>query len=325
MPMGMKASAVAYPIQGLIKYHGLRDFDQRLPYHDSISVCTAPTRTHTTVEFREGGQDEAAIDGRRVEGRELERVLRVVDALRKHAGTTRTLRMSSASNFPKYVGLGSSASGFAALAVACNQALGLRLDPTAISEFARLGAGSATRAVTGGFSEWVTEGSRSFGRQLAGPDDVAWRTLAVVARHDVPTEGVHREAMGSPFFQARLEYLPGMLDKMRRALRERNAVRVMELAEIDTMNLHAITLTMPQSLLAWRGLTVEVMHAVRGLRKKEKLPVYFSIDTGATVYVNTLPEHEELVRRALEPVAQGAEILRLGVGSPASAVPEHLF
>ena len=47
----MKASAVAHPIQGLIKYHGLADERLRLPYHDSISVCTAPLLTHTTIEF----------------------------------------------------------------------------------------------------------------------------------------------------------------------------------------------------------------------------------------------------------------------------------
>ena len=47
----MKATAKAHPIQGLIKYHGMRDEELRLPYHDSISVCTAPSHTKTTAEF----------------------------------------------------------------------------------------------------------------------------------------------------------------------------------------------------------------------------------------------------------------------------------
>lgn len=321
----MKASAVAYPIQGLVKYHGLRDFELRIPWHDSISVCTAPTRSHTTVEFRTSGGDEITIDGKVVSGRERERVLRVVNAMRRTAKTDRSVRMVSKSNFPKYVGLGSSASGFAALATACNRALDLKLEVSQVSEFARLGAGSATRGVTGGFSEWVTEGDRSFGRQLAAPGDLEWRTLAVVVQHDVPTEGVHREAMASPFFQARLDYLPAVLDAMRRALAKRDPVRVMELAEQDTLNLHAITLTMPQALLAWRGVTVEVMHAVRALRRNLKIPVYFSIDTGATTYVNTLPKHEGEVRAALEKAAPGAQILPLEVGPAATTTSEHLF
>ena len=48
-----KATAVAHPIQGLLKYHGLRDKELRLPMHDSISVCTAPFETRTTVELRD--------------------------------------------------------------------------------------------------------------------------------------------------------------------------------------------------------------------------------------------------------------------------------
>ena len=71
----MKASATAYPIQGLIKYHGLKDESLRLPYHDSISVCTAPLMTHTTIEFGHE-YDQAEFDGKRAQGRALERICR---------------------------------------------------------------------------------------------------------------------------------------------------------------------------------------------------------------------------------------------------------
>lgn len=47
-----KATAIAHPIQGLIKYHGLKNTELRLPFHDSISVCTAPFETRTTLELR---------------------------------------------------------------------------------------------------------------------------------------------------------------------------------------------------------------------------------------------------------------------------------
>ena len=60
--MAMKATAVAHPIQGLIKYHGLADPILRLPFHDSISVCTAPMTTRTTVEFADFPGDQATIE-----------------------------------------------------------------------------------------------------------------------------------------------------------------------------------------------------------------------------------------------------------------------
>lgn len=320
-----KATAVAYPIQGLIKYHGLADFDRRIPYHDSVSVCTAPTQTVTTVEFRSAADDHVQIDGRVVEGRERERALKVVDACRRLADSDRRVRMASQSNFPKYVGLGSSASGFAALATASVDALGLKLDSSQVSELARLGAGSASRAVTGGFSEWITEKNRSYARLLAGPGELEWAIVAVVPQHPVPTEGVHREAMSSPFFQARLAYLPRVLEQARQAIRARDSLTVMELAERDTLNLHAVTMTSPSGLVAWRGVTVETIHRVRQLRQ-EKTPCYFSIDTGAAVYVNTLPQHADAVEAALRKVAgTEAQLMRLEVGPGASTTPDHLF
>ena len=82
----MKASAIAHPIQGLIKYHGLRDRTLRIPFHGSISVCTGPIFSHTTVEPLTGGGDGVVIDGQTVEGRALERARTVLDAVRARAG-----------------------------------------------------------------------------------------------------------------------------------------------------------------------------------------------------------------------------------------------
>lgn len=321
-----KASAVAYPIQGLVKYHGLADFERRIPYHASISVCTEPTRTHTTVESSQSlGTDSVTIDGKTLGvGREQERAVKVLDAIRAVAGSDAKVRMVSNSNFPKYVGLGSSASGFAALSVAACKAFGVEATQDEMSEFARLGAGSATRAVAGGFSEWVTRGTRSYGRMLAGPGEIPWTTIAMVTHHDVPTEGVHREAMTSPLFRARLEYVARPLELMRAAILKKDPLKIMEIAEKDTLNLHAITMTSASGLVAWRGVTVETIHLVRRLRAAGT-PCYFSIDTGATVYVNTLPEHADVVEEAVRGLEGVDEVLRLGVGGPAVVVPEHLF
>src|SRR2546428_3557264 len=146
----MKATAVAHPIQGLIKYHGLADPVLRLPFHDSISVCTAPLTSRTTVEFGGVGRDSATIDGRDVNARDMERIRAVVDVIRGRASLSQPFRMASVNDFPSNIALVASASGFAALATAAAHAAGLRLPPEEISRFARRGAGSASRSVTGG-------------------------------------------------------------------------------------------------------------------------------------------------------------------------------
>ncbi len=58
-----KFTAEANTMQALVKYHGLRDWKLRIPYHDSISVNTTSLSTRTTAMKgegeEEGGLDEA--------------------------------------------------------------------------------------------------------------------------------------------------------------------------------------------------------------------------------------------------------------------------
>ena len=319
----MKASAVAHPIQGLIKYHGLVDERLRLPFHDSISVCTAPLTTRTTVEFGDFPEDAASIDGRAVSARDFERILAVVDPIRIRAKLNANFRMASVNDFPSNVGLGASASGFAALAWAASASAGLDLTARDVSRFARRGAGSAARAVAGGFARWktgVSDGD-SYAYQLRGEDLRMGIVVALVSAYK-ETDAAHRDAPSSPFFQARLAEMPKMLAAMEIAIRDGDVGRVMELAERDTMMLHGITMTGTSEMMLWRPETVKVILAVKRMRE-QGLPAFFSIDTGATVYVNTFPEKVEEVETRIR--ALGVGTIRCWVGGGARTVQDHLF
>ena len=323
--MTTKASAIAYPIQGLVKYHGLKDPVRRIPFHDSISLCTGPIHTHTTFDVLPSGPDRCVIDGKPTAGRPLERVKVVVDAIREKVGSTGAFRMESRNDFPQYVGLGSSSSGFAALALAAAAAYGWKADAQELSEVARLGAGSASRAVTGGISEWVVAGERSYSRMMAGPEDLRdWRIVVPLVQHEEPTENVHAEVVTSPFFAARNAYIAGALKAMRAAVPSGDVRKIAPIAEIDTLNLHAVTMTAASGHITWRPPTLEVMERTRRLRKAG-VPVWFSIDTGATAYLNTDATHEEQVASAMEGIPGVAKLLRLRPAGPAHLVQQHLF
>lgn len=325
MTMARKASAIAYPIQGLVKYHGLRDPVRRIPYHDSVSLCTGPIHTHTTVEvLAQEVAPSVVIDRKVVTGRPLDRVQVVVDAVREKVGDDRPFRMVSASDFPQFVGLGSSSSGFAALAVAAAAAYDWKATLEELSEVARLGAGSASRAVTGGISEWVVQGERSYSRMLVPPEELDWRIVVPLVLHEEPTENAHAEVTSSPLFAARLEYLPSALADMRKALATRDVRQIAPVAERDTLNLHAVTMTSSTGHVTWRPPTLEVITRVRRLRS-QGVPVWFSIDTGATAYCNTDKEHEDQVAQAMEGIAGVERILHLRPAGPATLVETHLF
>ena len=62
--MVKKATAIAHTMQGLLKYHGLKDYDLRIPFHDSISVNLEALWTKTTVEFGNWENDSLIINGK---------------------------------------------------------------------------------------------------------------------------------------------------------------------------------------------------------------------------------------------------------------------
>jgi phosphomevalonate decarboxylase len=319
----VKGSAIAHPIEGLIKYHGLKDEILRIPFHDSISVATSPTASHTTVEFGRFKRDTASVDGKQLVDRELERVVFVVDEVRRRSGLDLKFRMVSKNNFMSNVGLGASASGFAALAVAASKAAGLKLSLEKMSVIARRGAGSATRAVTGGFSRWRAgfEDEESYSYQIAYEDLQMGIVVALIPAFKF-TENAHKAVLTSPFFHSRLAFVHGALAEMENAIRKRNIEKIGILAERDSLILHGITMTSIDEMMLWRPETVKVILEVKKMRS-EGLPAFFSIDTGATVYVNTKPKHVQEIECRIKNL--GIETIRCGVGGCAKSTQKHLF
>jgi phosphomevalonate decarboxylase len=318
----MKATAKAHPIQGLVKYHGMRDEELRLPYHDSISVCTAPSHSKTTAEFDPSlSEDVYVIDGEEVDGRGAERIEAVVDHVRELAGFDHRVRFESVNDFPTNIGFGSSSSGFAAAAVALCTAADLGMTRPEMSTVARRGSSSAARAVTGAFSHLRTglddEDCRSERIETDLEDDL--RIVAAEIPAFKHTEEAHKEAADSHMFEARMAHIHGQIAEMRHALREGNFDDAFELAEHDSLSLAATTMTGPAGWVYWKPETLEVFETVRELRD-DGIPVYFSTDTGASVYVNTTAAYVEEVENAIETL--GIDTRRWGVGSPAQVLDE---
>lgn len=323
--MVSKATAVAHPIQGLVKYHGMRDDEQRLPYHDSISVCTAPSRTTTTAVFEsDRDANHYVIDGEVVT--DTARLDRVVDAVRERADidAEAAVRLESENTFPTNVGLGSSSSGFAAAATALAAAAGLDLSLPEVSTIARRGSASAARAVTGGFSHLRAGLSDADCRSERIDTDLGDDLTIVVGL--VPaykeTDDAHAEAAASHMFDARRVYVEEQILACREALRQNDFETTFELAEHDSLSLAATTMTGPEGWVYWKPATLEIFEAVRDLRA-EGVPAYFSVDTGATVYINTPDAYADQVEEAV--AACGVETRQWRVGGPARVVDEHLF
>jgi phosphomevalonate decarboxylase len=319
----MKASARAHPIQGLIKYHGLRDPGLNVPYHDSVSLCTAPSRTLTTVAFGYD-TDTCRVNGTPVDDEGFRRVTTVLDLVREWSGVDSHARVVSENNFESNVGLGASASGFAALALAAAAAAGLDLSRAELSRLARRGSTSAARSVVGGFAHLHT--GRRAQDCVAKPVPAGFEEDIRVVVGVVPeykrTSRAHAETSQSHLLSGRLAQVHTELTEMRAAIRGGEFETAFELAERDSLNLLAVTMTGPDGWVYWQPETLELLQLARRLRETG-VPVYFSSDTGATVYLNTTADHADEVSEAVQRVGVDSRIWRVGGG--AERTDQHLF
>jgi phosphomevalonate decarboxylase len=319
----MKATGRAHPIQGLVKYHGLRDPARNVPYHDSISVCTAPSETRTTVAFGQDA-DTCLVDGDPVDDEGFDRVTTVLDAVRDRAGLTSGARVESVNTFASNVGLGASASAYAALAVAATAAAGLSLSRRELSALARQGATSAARSVPGGYAQLRARlpAHECVGERLDAPFTEEVRMVVGMVPAYKQTSRAHAETPASPFFDARLAAVHETLAEARDAIHSGDFARTFALAERDSLRLLATTMTGPDGWLYWRPETVRLYDLARHLRD-DGVPVYFSADTGATAYLNTTASHADRVVEAVEEVGLESHVWH--VGGPAERVDDHLF
>ena len=149
-----------------------------------------------------------------------------------------------------------------------------------------------------------------------------WASWRHWSRHTSPPRTHTVLWVTRPFFKARLEYVDEVIPQMEGAIRSHNFEQIGKLAELDTLLLHGITMTGVDELFLWRPETVSIILEVKKMRK-EGLDCYFSIDTGATVYINSHLEDVDEVARRINAI--GVKVLKCHVGDEAKIVNEHLF
>lgn len=324
-----KATAVAHPNIAFVKFWGKVDEALNLPANPSLSMNLAALTTVTTVEFRPGYREDAVtINDQPVSGPAWDRIVAHLDRVRALAGIDDRARVVSVNNFPVGTGLASSASGFAALSLAATRAAGLELSEAALSRLARLGSGSACRSVPGGFTLWEGDTDEtSWARQVAPPEHWDLRDVVAVVEHRpkaVSSSTGHALARTSPFYAARLAWVPELLSAAMEGIQQRDLARLGEAAEADALALHGVMMTSRPSLFYWQPATVQVMQAVRAWRE-EGLPVYFTIDAGPNVHCLCLGGAAGEVETRLRNLPGVQYVLVSGPGDGVRLTDRHLF
>jgi len=256
-----------------------------------------------------------------------------LDRVRQWAGRKEPLRVATRNTFPTAGGLASSASGFAALTLAAVAAFGKKPSQRELSLLARRsGSGSACRSIFGGFVEWAANAGNgsdeeSYARQIA--DAEHWDLRNVIAVVEIGPKTIssiegHRLATTSPYYTKRLELVPDRVERVRKAIRERDLGALGPVIEEEAIDLHLITMSSHPPIFYWSPGSLAVLRVVRELLQ-EGLAAWATMDAGANVHVICDADSEDDVAERLEDLPAVGFVIRDGVGPGPDQEAEHLF
>ncbi|HEX2995616.1 MAG TPA: diphosphomevalonate decarboxylase, partial [Anaerolineales bacterium] len=297
----------------------------RIPSNGSISMNLEGLYTRTTVSFQPSLPfDELIINGHEVTGTGLKRISEVLDIIRNMAGIRDRAEVLSENNFPSGTGIASSASAFAALALAGSRAAGLSLSERELSRLARRGSGSAARSIPGGFVEWQagTNDEDSFAFSIAEPghwDLVDCVAIVSTAHKKTGSSEGHAITDTSPLQAARVTDAPRRLEICRRAILERDFNTFASIVELDSDMMHGIMMTSTPALHYWKPASLDVMNCARQWRA-EGMQVCYTVDAGPNIHVICREAEAQSIEQKLRVIQGISNVLVARPGGPARIV-----
>ncbi|WP_308012317.1 diphosphomevalonate decarboxylase [Actinacidiphila acidipaludis] len=313
---------MAHPNIALIKYWGKRDEEWVLPAADSLSLTldVFPTTTGVRLAPQAAG-DRVLLGGQEATGPAQARVADFLHLVRELAGRREPAVVDSRNTVPTGAGLASSASGFAALAVAAAAAYGLAADPAALSRLARRGSGSACRSLFGGFAQWHAAldaggGAAADRVSLAEPVPAAAGlevALVIVVVNAGPKAVSSRAAMRrtvatSPLYRPWVASSVQDLTQMRAALAAGDLNAVGEITERNALGMHATMLAARPAVRYLAPASLTALDAVLALRERG-LAAYATMDAGPNVKVLCAAGQASQVAAALREAVPQASVV----------------
>jgi diphosphomevalonate decarboxylase len=316
----MQATAQAQPNIALVKYWGKRDVARNLPAVGSLSITLDSLWTRASVEFCDQAVDTLTVNGA-AQPSMLPRVSQCLDLV---AGQDRRRAVvTTEANFPIGAGLASSASSFAALVVAANEAAGTALDVLALARLAGRVSGSAARSLYGGFVE-LAAGDDEIGlEQLAAAGD--WPVEVVAAITEEGPKPVSsgaamiRSAETSPFYSSWVGRQADDLAVARSAVIERDFASLATVAEHNCLKMHSVMWTSRPPVVYWNRATLACLETIRSLQAKQR-NVFFTMDAGPQVKAVCSPDVVDVAERKLAGTPGVIRTLRSRLGAGARLV-----
>lgn len=289
-----------------IKYWG--KYGNQLPSNPSLSMSLKNSTTRTIVLVIES-RDKPAFQFF-FEGFKESTFDKKIDLFLKNAYNffpslqNKSLKIESCNTFPHSAGIASSASAMSSLAlciceIAEEKSSNYLNDAEfyrKASELARLGSGSASRSVYGGFSTW---GKTSL---LENSSD-EWATFLDFDIHPVfsklndailivssepkkisSSEG-HQLMNNHPYAKERFKLAHKNLECLLKAFQSGDTEEFIRVIENEALGLHSLMMSSDPAFILVKPHTLEIINRIIDFRKKTGLFLCFTLDAGPNVHL----------------------------------------
>jgi len=219
-----------------------------------------------------------------------------------------SLVIESWNTFPHSAGIASSASAMSALALGmCDISGEWKQDPNTFfrkaSEIARLGSGSASRSVYGGFSVWgktllATGSSDEYAVPLGFAVHTVFRRLkdsvliVSSAKKKISSTAGHQLMNHHPYAAERYKLAEKNMGLLLEALKTGNTDDFVRVTENEALGLHSLMMSSDPGFMLIEPGTIQIINKIRDYREKTGKFVCFTLDAGPNVHL-LYPETED--------------------------------
>jgi diphosphomevalonate decarboxylase len=202
------------------------------------------------------------------------------------------------------------------LAGAVGALAGVTLPPARLSALARLGSGSATRSVFGGFTVFEAGATSAEPEQ----DEDFWpefRVVLGIVREDAKATSsraaMESSRLTSPFYDRWVESSPALLSLAREALAARDWGRLGPLIRQSYLRMFGTMFTADPPLIYWQPESLALIRALEDLRAAG-CPAWETMDAGPQVKIFCPADQAETVTAELARRVPGVRFLTAAPG-----------
>lgn len=304
----------------LIKYWGKKDIKEVLPYQPSLSLSLDIFETETVIQKADHNDFVFKINN--IEDDKIKHKVETFIKLFDININLNGIEIHTKNTGPTAAGLASSASGFAALAVAVNRFFNFNYDLDMLSSLTRKGSGSAIRSLLPKAVAWLPDGhieqvDFSF-------DDVC---LGVVIINDQKksigsTEAMKLSVETSPLYTQWVKQSFIDFEAFKETLKNKDFKKLGNITEKNALLMHEVCHQTVPKIQYLSPSSYDVISLIQSLRTTLDIDCYVTMDAGPNVKVLTKIEYQATIESHLN--EKGYDILWSGIDKKGAVILDEI-